>query len=158
MEMAFEIAQVGRHHVQLWLHTEVNPTAERWDAAIALISAHTAAHPGAPLPGVVFTDGGAPNAAQRKTLQAVGKNRLSVMTTKLQNPVLRGIVTAIRWAYPAIAFFDPRDVKDALGHVGLGGDVDGVLDAMARLQQSVGPNRSFEAARAAWAAHAPALR
>lgn len=147
MEMAFEIAQVGRQHVTLWLHTDLNPTAERWDAAIAAIHAHCAVH-GSVLPGVVFTDGGAPNAAQRKTLQAIGKNRMSVMTTKLANPVLKGIVTAIRWAYPAIAFFDPKDVRQALGHVGLGDDVDGVMAGLLRLQAGIAANKSFEVARA----------
>jgi len=68
---------------------------------------------------LVVTDGGGPNAMQRKQIDEMPEARdlpVAVVTASL---AARGIVTAISWFGKAIKAFAPHQVPEALGYLGL---------------------------------------
>ena len=127
--------------VSVWLHTNVDPPMPEWDEAIATIQSYMAEHatPLERLRGLVVSDGGAPNARQRKALQSdVHKDRRSkavVLTPVLSNPLKRGIATAIQWVNPDFHFHQPHEVAAAMTWIDLPGRFDALYAALLVLQQ-----------------------
>ncbi len=94
-------------------HTARDPSDDEWREyveAIRAVGGHTVRN-------FVCTDGGGPNAKQRKAaLDAGGGDRGKVAVVS-GNVVVRGVVTAFAWFGVTIAAFEPKRVEDALTFV-----------------------------------------
>ena len=69
---------------------------------------------------LVFTDGGGPNAAQRKQFHdytGAAKPSIAIVTDSSLIGALLGVFSMFQ---PRVARFSPRQVREALAHVGLG--------------------------------------
>ena len=141
LEGTHKLVPIGAYTVSLWLHTAQNPPKEEFLAAIEEIAAGSFTP--AQLRNLVVTDGGAPDVAQRKLLieRAWRKRpmKLAVVTTVLDNPLKRGVATALSWLNPNIHFFRPEKFQDALAHIDLVPHARDVWDAYADLQQQMKP-------------------
>src|SRR5689334_20807955 len=87
---------IGRLGVVIWLHTQADPHPDEWALGIDATSELLAKRGGdvSLLRSFVVSDGGGPNAAQRKTLGEVFRgrpNKLAVVTNSLTNPLKRGL-------------------------------------------------------------------
>jgi hypothetical protein len=63
---------------------------------------------------LVFSDGGGPNAAQRKAVSEFLKGRTTPVAIITGSTIMRGIVTALAWFNPETKAFAPDDVGSAL--------------------------------------------
>jgi hypothetical protein len=69
---------------------------------------------------LVVTGGGGPDAIQRAQLAKVWGGRdlkVAVLVPGLGNPLKRGLMTALSWVNPAMAFFTPDRLREALIHL-----------------------------------------
>jgi hypothetical protein len=111
--------------VVVWLCGDGDLGADDWTSGCNLIRevARDNKHDYSRVREFVITDGGAPSAIQRREYQdAYGGNlgTTAVVTTSIaNNPLKRGIATAMSWMNPNIKFFVPSDVGRALRHVGI---------------------------------------
>lgn len=146
---ASEIVEVKGLWVHLWLHGETNPTAELWEGGLeharrVMLARHAILRN---YRGLVFSDGGAPNAKQREQLARglLGgvPVRSSVVTNVLDNPVKRGVATALQWLNPLIRFYTSADVVQALAHIGLEDAWHDLLSHLHALQVGVVPVRAL---------------
>jgi hypothetical protein len=124
--------EIGGFGVVLSLHTSVNPSAESWLAFLDILRAVLKEHRGNvdELRGIVISDGGAPSATQRKQVMDVvhGKaNKIGVITNSLDNPLKRGVATAITWLNPAFRAAPPARWSEIFAHLDLQAHVDEVL-------------------------------
>lgn len=109
------------------VNNATDPSKEEWDAYLALASAGMkAAGDLSRFSQLVVTDGGGPNAAQRKASVDLGKKhgdpsliRGSVVSNSV---AVRGIVTAFHWLGAPMRSFSPAEVGDALAHLGISSD------------------------------------
>jgi hypothetical protein len=141
VEGTHRLVSIGNYTVSLWLHTAQDPTRDGFAAAIEEIAAQNFTP--ARLRNIVVSDGGAPDTAQRKLLiERAWHNRpmkLAVVTNVLDNPLKRGIATALSWLNPNIHFFRPEKFGDALAHVDLREHAREVWDAYGELQRQMIP-------------------
>lgn len=68
---------------------------------------------------LVFTDGGGPNAAQRKLANQALRGRSSLTAVVSSSPMVRGIVTALSWFNPKIKAFSPEEALEAFYYLGM---------------------------------------
>ena len=68
---------------------------------------------------LVFTDGGAPNSAQRKEVNDLLDGRPGLTAVISASSMIRGVVTALQWFNPAIKSFSPDRVASAYEHLKL---------------------------------------
>ncbi|MEZ4296946.1 MAG: hypothetical protein R3B70_18420 [Polyangiaceae bacterium] len=68
---------------------------------------------------LVITEGGGPNAAQRKMVNDVLRGRTTKVATVSGSPFFRGIVTALTWFNPEMRVFSPDNVTDAFRFLGI---------------------------------------
>ena len=104
--------------VLVFVHTNDAPSDPEWEKALELLR-NRASSSG--LRTLVYTAGGAPNAAQRARLNAVigaTKPPIAVLTS---SPIARAAGTAISWFNPMFKVFGPDDVDNALDHLALRG-------------------------------------
>jgi hypothetical protein len=144
MELAMRMVRGRTMAVSLWLHTDVDPPRDEWDAAMGEFQAHMRATelPPERLRGLVFTDGAAPNARQRNQLRDLTQGarlKISVVTTVLSNPIKQGVATALQWMNPATAFFLPSQTREALAHLDLAGDLRVLWNEALDLQRQLPP-------------------
>ena len=96
--LAFRLCTTGKRPYLVLLHNEQEPDAAEWHAYVRTVRDTLATNEGR-VHAFIATDGGGPNAAQRKELAQVvtqgGADMLSHIFTK--DPFIRGIVTAFRW-------------------------------------------------------------
>ena len=141
LEGAHKRTRIGDFTVSLWLHTAQDPPKDEFAAAIEEIAARRFTPK--QLRNLVVTDGGAPDTAQRKLLiEHAWHNqpmKLAVVTTVLDNPIKRGVATALSWLNPNIHFFRPELFPSALAHVDLAPYGREVWDAFAELQAQMRP-------------------
>lgn len=119
------ILRLGDLSVMLWLHTHVDPPADQFQEALAELGRHRRQHNVglARVRSLVVTDGGAPGARQRAQLTTAldhSPSRLAVVTTVLENPIKRGVATALAWLNPDVRFFLPDRFRDAVAYLELG--------------------------------------
>jgi hypothetical protein len=98
----------------VYVHADLPPTDAEWEAGIAVFK--DAPDPSR-LSAIVYTEGGAPNAAQRARLNAVlgaAKVRIGVLTS---SAAARAAGVAVRWFNPELSIFGPEDVEAALDHI-----------------------------------------
>lgn len=98
----------------VFVHGSDNPNDEEWSASMKAL-AELCHEPGAAC--LVYTDGGAPNAAQRAELKrATGERgvRIAVLTP---SAAARAVGVAVRWFHPELRMFEPDAVDAALDHL-----------------------------------------
>lgn len=126
MKMGAQLIAVGELHVGVWLHTGHDPSAEEWSASCRNVSDFAKLNGGdfTRFRAFMVTDGGTPDALQRKELfrDALGgyPAKMSVITEAVATSALkRGIATALTWMNPNFRVFEPADLPTALNHIGL---------------------------------------
>jgi hypothetical protein len=101
-------------NVVVYVHGDASPTDAEWEAGIAFFK--DTPDPSR-LSAIIYTEGGAPNAAQRAQLNAVlgsNKVRIGVLTG---SAAARAAGVAVRWFNPELAIFGAEDVEAALDHI-----------------------------------------
>lgn len=145
MDSFHEIAKIGRFDVAIWMHTDADPGQAYWDAAVAAVSRY----PTTTLRSLVVTDGFAPSTARRAQLAKEGFRgatvKSSVVTDVLDNPLKRGVATALTWINPHFSFFAPAKFHEALAHLDLADHAAEVWEALGRGQQAMPPLRNLRA-------------
>jgi hypothetical protein len=76
------------------------------------------------------------------------------VSSAYDNPIKRGITTAVQWINPDLGFFRPREVRQAVAHIDLGADLSRIWGEYQSLEQLLGPLPVMRAAGAAMADHA----
>ena len=110
-EMAF--ATVG--NVIVALHTANPPSEAEWAAYIAAVKTVDLRE----IRAIAFTDGGAPNSAQRKALNEALKNRACPGVVVSASTMVRSVVTALSWFNPLVKAFSPDRAADAYRYLNL---------------------------------------
>lgn len=90
-----------------------DPTNVEWDAYLDLVDRHGVTR----TQQLIYTDGGEPNAHQRRELNELLKGRqvpVAVVSTSVR---IRGTVTALSWFNRKIKAFPPSAMKDALAYL-----------------------------------------
>lgn len=90
-----------------------NPTNAEWDAYLDLVDRHGVTR----TQQLIYTDGGEPNAHQRRELNELLRGRqvpVAVVSTSVR---VRGTVTLLSWFNHKIRAFPPSAVKDALAYL-----------------------------------------
>jgi hypothetical protein len=77
--------------------------------------------------GISFSDGGAPNSAQRKAMHECTKGISVPSVVVTSNAFARGVVTAMSWFNPSIKAFAPEQIDDALRHLKVSDSEFGVI-------------------------------
>lgn len=97
------------------VHTSRAPSDAEWDAYFSELVKHDPLK----LKSLNFTDGGAPNGAQRKQVNDYLKGRTSRCAVVTSSPFVRGVVTALSWFNPEIKAYAADYVDSALDHLGV---------------------------------------
>jgi hypothetical protein len=148
-QMTTSVLVLGDLEVVIWLHTAKDPTDAEWDVSHAEMVAALKQGKGniERRVGLVVSDGGSPSTRMRGMVLAdvwtkggdKSTRPLAVFTPELNNPVKRGIATALSWIQPQLRFLRPRDWAIGLAHVGLSDHETEVLAELARMQARVFP-------------------
>jgi hypothetical protein len=151
-ELAVSTLMQGKLMVILWLHTKIDPPDAEWDRTFsALCELRDAQHVTADLiRQLIITDGGAPNAVQRKQgaeFYFGRPSKMCVVTTVLSNPIKRGVATALSWLNPAIRFYEPAQTADAISYLELTPLTQTLEAEFHKLQKQLPPIRALAAAR-----------
>lgn len=131
--------------VVIALHTLQEPTVNEWAVYVELQLKlkRKAGGDVSKIRNIVITDGGAPNAKQRAQMQAevfgTEGNKVSVISNSLNNPLKRGIATAISWVNPEFKALLPEQWRDALKHIDLTGEIRPILLELERMQTQITP-------------------
>ncbi|MCC6555370.1 MAG: hypothetical protein IT372_20610 [Polyangiaceae bacterium] len=99
------------------VHSSVTPSDEEWNAFVTTITA--VARSDNRVSNLVFTDGGAPTAAQRSKVNALVQNQPRLTAVIADSALVRGVVTAFNWFNPAIKVFSPSQSDQAFRHLNL---------------------------------------
>lgn len=100
------------------VHSNLAPTNTEWAEVLRVLRNHPDL---GSLRILVYTDGGAPNAAQRSDLSSLLANRnipIAVITTSV---IARAAGTALTWLNPGFRVFPPTEFDKALDHLGATG-------------------------------------
>jgi hypothetical protein len=146
MQMGWALVRIGEVGLLAWLHTEQRPPDAEWDSAVAEIARRLDEGDGgsrAALRGFVVSDGFSPNTRQRDMLHEEVCHhvplRASVVLASMDQPLARGVATALRWINRNYGFFAPEDVDGALAHIGLAGELRALWDVYRKLQLRLPP-------------------
>jgi hypothetical protein len=96
------------------LHTVKTPPQDEWDRYLDELRRYDVSQLGL----LVFTDGGAPNARQRKGLNDVLGKRVFLRAVVTNSSAVRKIVTAIGWFSAGVKSFAPGEMDAAIAHLG----------------------------------------
>ncbi|HVJ21900.1 MAG TPA: hypothetical protein VM686_41130 [Polyangiaceae bacterium] len=97
----------------VYVHTAESPSDEEWDLAMRFYEAADVSR----LKTLVYTDGAAPNAAQRGRLNAALGGHKLLMALLTPSVFARAAGTAISWFNPNVRVFGPGDFDAALRHL-----------------------------------------
>ena len=112
---AFAWRQYGRFNVAV--HADTAPADEDWDAVLNHYRTERTVRV------LVFTQNGAPTAAQRVRLNAVLKGREAAVAVLTSSALARAAGVALRWFRPEIRIFAPAEIDAALDYLGaVGGE------------------------------------
>jgi len=112
----------GEQPYLLALHNRSSPSEAEWTAFWSLIQDHYAQPGAADFIGIVVTEGGGPNARQRKLVSALAKDRLAKGSVISDNPLIRGVVTAFQWlSISQMKSFSPAHAGAAFDYATLTG-------------------------------------
>ncbi len=98
----------------VFVHTSEAPSDAEWDEVLSHFRTVMKTGTGRAL---VYTEGAAPNTAQRAKLNALfgsAHPRIAVLTP---SPLARAAGTAIRWFNPEVRIFGPDEIERALDHL-----------------------------------------
>jgi hypothetical protein len=141
MEMAFTTLARAQVRLVICVHTSVDPPTDEWEDMLRrLWSLLSAAPDTRQVRMLVVTGGGGPDAKQRAQLKEVWAARnikVAVVIPGRSNPLKRGLMTALSWINPAMAFFTPEQFRAALAHLDHEADVHAVWTELAALEQQV---------------------
>lgn len=121
--------------VLIYVHTAAPPDDEEWDEVLKF---YETTRPERKVCTLVYTEGGAPNAAQRARLNAsLGPGvRIAVLTS---SAIARAAGTAVTWFRPHVRVFGPKDLQGAMDHLELPPDNrQEIGDALQELKRSLG--------------------
>ena len=144
MECAMATFELDDNLVGLMLTSEIDPPEDEWERALGVLQRQirNAKVEAEQLRLLSITQGGAPTTRQRAGLKVAFAGRhpkVSVVSAALDNPLKRGVATAIRWINPQVAFYDPLQIREALAHLDLSHGVDHVWDACRELELQIRP-------------------
>jgi len=115
----------------VFVHGANAPSNDEWDRAMELfvrIGPTRACF-------LVWTEGGAPNSAQRAKLAKLTGESKTPIAVLSDSSLVRAAGTAIRWFNPQIRIFPPTDIEGALVHLALDGAArTGARDAMTEMR------------------------
>lgn len=151
MELAFALSKVRGLNVAVCLHTAEPVPQDEWNAALAHY-ARLSERDADRARMLVITDGGGPDAKQRSQLKAIWDGRAvttSVIVPGMNNLVKRGLMTALTWVNPRMAFFVPSQLRPALRHLGLESEQPALWLLLRALQQQLTPVRTLQLIEAA---------
>jgi hypothetical protein len=135
------------------VHDGRGPSDAEWDVYLenvrkALRATRDPTHAG----GLTVTDGGAPNAKQRRLLVGVTKEECGETMVRIRGAILsdsalvRGVVTALSWHIPEVRTFAPSRIAGAFEHVRLpASDIATVLADLDELGKTVPHGRTLRA-------------
>jgi hypothetical protein len=168
MKMGAQLIAVGDLQVGVWLHTRSDPAADEWSASCQRVRDFAKRNGGdfANFRAFMVTDGGAPDAVQRKELfrDALGgyPAKTVVIAEGVETSAIkRGIATAVSWINPNFRVFEPADLAAALEHIDLEAHrFDTIWACLNAMQHSLEPNATLRrmAARNRLAPSVPAPR
>jgi hypothetical protein len=96
----------------LMLHGEVGPSSSEWNEYLKLLRTMDVERAGL----LVFSDGGAPDAAQRRGLNDLLAGRRFARAIVNDSTFVRGVISAVGWFAPGVKAFSPGDWKAAAEH------------------------------------------
>ena len=124
------------------VHSNLAPSVPEWTEVLRALREHRDL---GSLRILVYTEGGAPNAAQRADLSALLASRnvpIAVITTSV---IARAAGTALTWLNPGFRVFPPTDFDKALEHLGASGtDKRALRDTVEELRRDLA--KRFEVA------------
>jgi hypothetical protein len=101
--------------LMILVHSRGSPSDQEWELYLGEMTKHDPEK----LLTLVFTDGGAPSAGQRKVVNDFLQGRTSRCAVITKSPIGRGVVSALSWFNPKIKAFPPSETDDALRYLGL---------------------------------------
>lgn len=102
------------------VHTAQAPSAEEWAEYVKeLKKVSGGVKDYTQLRNIVFTDGGAPNSAQRKAVNDIVSSRSVTSAIVSSSSLVRSVVTAFSWFNSLIKVYAPEEVDDAYRHLRL---------------------------------------
>jgi serine/threonine protein kinase len=151
-QMGLELVRLDDLDIAIWLNAFNDPTQYEWNKGLRLLSDFIASRNGdiSRFSQFVVTDGGSPNALQRRHLYAATfrglPHKVAVITTVLrENPIKRGVATALQWLNPEFRVFEPSDVLCALAHTSIPSARFGrIWESLQSLQRSLPPNSALQ--------------
>ncbi len=108
--------QYGDVHVVCALHSATNPSDAEWDEYIAHIATmkQLTGERFRDAAGFAITDGGAPNAAQRKRLADIAGKEEPLGAVVSDSMMVRGVVTALSWLGIRVRAFGVGEIAAAM--------------------------------------------
>jgi hypothetical protein len=113
----------------VFVHTKQDPGDEEWAQALGLWKEQLVVPE---LCGLIYTAGGAPNAAQRARLNELLAGRPIRIAVLTGSQMARTVGVAIRWFNPNFRMFEPNDFDGAMQHLAVKEHEAGVLREMVR--------------------------
>lgn len=139
--MAVSTLARGDVRLVICLHTSEDPPGPEWQQALGELKALLSALPDTRhVRMLVVTGGGGPDAKQRAQLRDVWADRdikVAVIIPGLGNSLKRGLMTALSWLNPAMAFFTPDQLRQALAHLEQEDASDAVWKELCALQRNL---------------------
>lgn len=149
MDLGFKIIKCGDCHLGIWLQTSNEIPEDGFDESLQTIARVKREVNGdvSRLRFLSVTDGGAPNSTQRRQLLSdllEGKAIAAGISAVLQNPIKRGIATAILWLNPNFRAYLPNQYSEAFKHLGLEDYSSQIFTALTELQGHTEPVKTLE--------------
>jgi hypothetical protein len=139
-----EMAWVLEGRLLVVAHTKASVPIAEWNACVAALAAHTGEHwQNKPPRILVFTEGGGPDAVQRKAvLDAVPQIRVARGSVVSSNTLVRGMATAFSWFTGGFKVFSPAAFQAALAWLELDAAESAfVSSAIVRVRRELGDER-----------------
>jgi hypothetical protein len=95
------------------IHPNRPPSDDEWLAYLRSWSGHDMSR----MRTLVFTDGGGPNASQRKLATEALAGKESMTAVVSSSSMVRGVVTALSWFNPKIKAFSPEEAPRAFDYL-----------------------------------------
>ena len=121
--------------VMIFVHTSDPPSDAEWAEYMSTLKRFDPER----LRTIGFTDGGAPNSAQRKAVNDALNGKTSLGAIVSRSMLVRSAVTTLSWFNPKIKAFSPDRTDDAFRYVGLASaDVPRIWVIVRRLRDKLG--------------------
>jgi hypothetical protein len=125
---------IGSFTLCVFVATDEPYSTHEWE----LYMAELRRSPGMLLRTIVITEGGSPNAAQRKEMADLFKGVAPYTCIVSSSPLVRGMTTAIGWFNPNIKSVSPENMKDAFRYLEIAPFFEErVVKEIARLRQEL---------------------